>query len=1173
MARTLEVKIVGDASQYQRTLKNATTHTDRFSLSLKNLAKVAGLAFGLHEVARGLEDVVSKAMQSQVSMAKLNAAFKSSGVSIKAYAAEVDKAQAAGRKLGFTNIDTQAGLAKLVVATQSGKLAIKDLATAEDLARFKHIDLAAASQMLSQAMTGSARAVKQLGINVVPVQTNLLALTAAHKAAGDKATEQEIATAKLADKQATGAKIIEIVTQRLHGQADAYSKTTAGAMARFKAALEDIEERIGQKLLPIMTKWVNYLTDHLPQIEKFVKDVAAKIGELWAVVNKVVGATVGWKNAILGLLGLAFATKIGGWVIAIEKLIGAAGAGGLAGATSKAGALYRALKLLTTMKVIQIAIAIEILHQFGVNIQDTVTKDVASKVGKYTFPAGSAGDAIVKALASTHGNLTKALDKLSDRYATLNDLLADMRRLHIKLSDFAGAPGAKGSSIYGPAFAPPKIPGGGGRLPSRSAPAASSQEQQLLNFAKMLMGTPYVWGQMSRAGVDCSGLVAWAYGKMGINLPHSTYAQVGMGSFVTGGKGGMTAAQRKRLRPGDVIFTQYGEGGQSGPGHEALYVGGGMVEVARHHGTRVQYQSLSDMIGSGAYSARRYLGDVAPGAGFDPSVLFSGGAGGTRGAGKTRATSPFGAIGSQLASDITGATTRVSAELLKMKQMILAREAALKAALAKAKSDLASALSGLASNALSVVDALGPAFGTKKTRELGAKLTAEQKAIADAQVAAQRAANDKAIADAQATYDADAKNGADAATLAQDKAAIDAAVKARADYEAQAQADADAKALSEQQKRDRDNFEKELAALEGEISKHPERAQKIKAEITKLFAKYGITSQSVMAATDWNTAQTLFVSGMGALKESMDALTAALGGKVPGGGGSGGPPTSGGLGDRGTNSPPTSGGVGGGSFVDPDDPRKRIRRASGGFLPGTDGRGIPIMAHGNEFVLRSSATRKIGLGVLNYMNRTGRLPGYDDGGVVHPWQLDDSYIDPGYLGILQDREARAKAKYGGKSIFNPRNWTPDIVNTAQKYADMLTARFGSDIHFENGWIPEVYEAVRKSAGLIESALTPPPDNIWNRTHGTVWYDLGQGRGRKPDIPSRRGYIPSFATGGVMPHTGLAYVHKGETITPSGRGGQVRDIHVYVGRKEVGAIIQDELIEMGRRGGAYPARPT
>jgi phage-related protein len=27
-------------------------------------------------------------------------------------------------------------------------------------------------------------------------------------------------------------------------------------------------------------------------------------------------------------------------------------------------------------------------------------------------------------------------------------------------------------------------------------------------------------------------------------------------------------------------------------------------------------------------------------------------------------------------------------------------------------------------------------------------------------------------------------------------------------------------------------------------------------------------------------------------------------------------------------------------------------------------------------------------------------------------------------------------------------------------------------------------------------------------------------------------IPSFATGGVMPHTGLAYVHKGETITPA-----------------------------------------
>ena len=33
-------------------------------------------------------------------------------------------------------------------------------------------------------------------------------------------------------------------------------------------------------------------------------------------------------------------------------------------------------------------------------------------------------------------------------------------------------------------------------------------------------------------------------------------------------------------------------------------------------------------------------------------------------------------------------------------------------------------------------------------------------------------------------------------------------------------------------------------------------------------------------------------------------------------------------------------------------------------------------------------------------------------------------------------------------------------------------------------------------------------------------------------------IPSFQTGGIMPHTGLAMLHKGETVTPEGGSGGI-----------------------------------
>ena len=62
--------------------------------------------------------------------------------------------------------------------------------------------------------------------------------------------------------------------------------------------------------------------------------------------------------------------------------------------------------------------------------------------------------------------------------------------------------------------------------------------QRAVRIARKQLGVPYVYGGASPSGFDCSGLVSWVYGRLGISLPHNAAALYGVGRPVAAGSCG-----------------------------------------------------------------------------------------------------------------------------------------------------------------------------------------------------------------------------------------------------------------------------------------------------------------------------------------------------------------------------------------------------------------------------------------------------------------------------------------------------------------------------------------------------------------------------------------------------------------------------------------------------------
>jgi cell wall-associated NlpC family hydrolase len=114
--------------------------------------------------------------------------------------------------------------------------------------------------------------------------------------------------------------------------------------------------------------------------------------------------------------------------------------------------------------------------------------------------------------------------------------------------------------------------------------------ERAAKYALGAVGVPYRWGGTSMSGFDCSGLVYWAYRRLGVTVPHNSYALWSAGRRVS----------RGHAKPGDVLVF-------SGLGHVGLYIGHGKMVHAPQSGRNVEIVSLArSNYGSRVAGVRRF---------------------------------------------------------------------------------------------------------------------------------------------------------------------------------------------------------------------------------------------------------------------------------------------------------------------------------------------------------------------------------------------------------------------------------------------------------------------------------------------------------------------------------------------------------------------------------------
>ena len=255
MARGLTIDIFSDF--HGKGFREAESQVSGVSGAFKSLGKAAIAAGAVGAVAAGLKTVVTAASDLQQSVGAIESTFGGATDQIKDFGATA--ASSIGiSQAEFQNLAAVSGsmLKNLGFSSQQAADATKQLATrASDVAAVFGGKTSDALEAMNAALRGEYDSLEKYGIKLTAADIKARAMADGLTDATGEITKQGQATAALSlimDQSADKA-----------GQFASESKTFAGATQILKAKFTDLAARLGQAVLPLVTKLIDLFSTYL----------------------------------------------------------------------------------------------------------------------------------------------------------------------------------------------------------------------------------------------------------------------------------------------------------------------------------------------------------------------------------------------------------------------------------------------------------------------------------------------------------------------------------------------------------------------------------------------------------------------------------------------------------------------------------------------------------------------------------------------------------------------------------------------------------------------------------------------------------------------------------------------------------------------------------------------